>query len=95
MGSEAILVLGTQFEMRKGKLIDIVAAGRDLWYGELIPSSRINALQASELRGTQWLSYIGSWRRQVRYAALDTAQSLSIISVWRFCFSSWHQFLAN
>jgi len=33
MGSEAILVLGTQFgDEGKGKLIDIVAAGRDIWY---------------------------------------------------------------
>ena len=35
MSSEAILVLGAQFgDEGKGKLIDIVAAERDIWYVE-------------------------------------------------------------
>lgn len=38
MGSEAIIVLGSQFgDEGKGKLIDIIAAERDIWYVELIP----------------------------------------------------------
>jgi hypothetical protein len=37
MGSEAILVLGSQFgDEGKGKLIDIIAAERDIWYVEVI-----------------------------------------------------------
>jgi adenylosuccinate synthase len=37
MSSEAILVLGAQFgDEGKGKLIDIVAAERDIWYVEVI-----------------------------------------------------------
>jgi adenylosuccinate synthase len=39
MGSEAILVLGAQFgDEGKGKLIDIIAAERDIWYVAAIPN---------------------------------------------------------
>jgi adenylosuccinate synthetase len=44
MGSEAILVLGSQFgDEGKGKLIDIIAAQRDIWYVEVIPRASLSS----------------------------------------------------
>jgi hypothetical protein len=46
MGSEAILVLGSQFgDEGKGKLIDIIAAERDIWYVEVISNGESQPLR--------------------------------------------------
>jgi hypothetical protein len=46
MGSEAILVLGSQFgDEGKGKLIDIIAAERDIWYVEVTSKAEFQPLR--------------------------------------------------